>query len=1394
MALSPLQLILNRARDVISRGKESFVSGIARRKAKAPTERSVLSGLFGKGVVDDVATKANQIVSQGKQALAERSQQPVRMNAKETLITKPLKVTKDIAQGFGYGASYLTKSGIQLLGGEKAVEKYSNPEIEKMLFGRETSTLQDFTKRTGRYAEEKGSSKSQRLALQGVGILGSIFAENPLNFSKTPAKNLLKTLAKETDEQVIKGVLKKEIKDIPDEAIDILAPKIAKATDNNAVKSIFDGVSKKVDPLVEEAKKYKTADEFVSNKLSPAGRVKTSEIENVFRLIEDGTVEPKGIITKKGNKLFPVDEKAKSILERSSIALNDDGSIKESIMYSRNNFLDDTIESQKLTDIWNKANVSPETPIKKQIKPVDRLIAEGKIRVVRRGDRDVYQTKKGDTWVNARDEDSAVAKMTPKPKQEINLPEKLEQDKMLVEFQKEELKRDPARELTKYMNKRAGELPEVGATNSKSKFAREGDVMAEGLGFKDSEEARQAVQGFLKRKAETLDSEKAIKAKIKEFKQEAKIKSPIDSVVKKKSAIPQAEVKSIEKQAQQVKEIMDSDYRKIHDVSLPSIVQQTITPVTKKVHLIDTMLTTPKFVMEKIGFGKEAKQLRSAMDEYWKELPRNLEKITDWSKQVPKESSERIFKYLDGQSIKLNPKELEVAGEIKIWLRQWADRLGLKQDNRVTDYITRLFDNGNQKEFDEELAKLIADKIPGSVYSPFTLKRLGAKGYKQDVWEALDAYTKRSTRKVHMDPVLERIQNKAGSSLEFTSLEESQFNYIQKYIESINMRPTKTDKSIDNFVKNIPYIGTKFGQRPVANITRMLRRMTGRGMLGLNPGSALRNLSQGINTYAVLGEKYTVIGYAKLFNKGSMRELVEEGVLNAGFIEDRVLSATKKKIKMLDKGLFAMFDTVEKINRGSAYFGAKAKALAEGKSLQEAIDYGKEIVRKTQFAFDAVDNPVGMSSDLMKTLFQFQTFTTKQIEFLGGMVKDKNFKGLARYTLAGLAFVYTIGQAMGMEPKELLPMYRFQTPPSLKAPVEVTKAVVDAPDKYGKKRDLKTKLKDISKSGIGLLPGGVQIRKTIQGIEASKEGGSFDRAGRLQFEVGSTTTEKLQAVLFGKYANENAKEYFEDIESSGKVDKRIKKLYEMLQDMKETDPDMAIESYKALSDEDKKSYQSYKKSVEQEAKVEEKKEFFPTYKEIREMKKTNPDGALEAYKALPDNQKEIYQTLLEAEKKVEAKVEKQEKAEKSTIKFITDYARALVIDPSQAFKAIVTKEKLGTVKGNLVGFERFYGKEFNKKGGSEEYVYKLLDEMGIPASERSNYNLEHIVPLTAGGDNSPENLKIVDRETHNSWTEIDIALGKAMKEKRINRKRAEKIAKDFKNGLINKEDVYKLIK
>ncbi len=537
------------------------------------------------------------------------------------------------------------------------------------------------------------------------------------------------------------------------------------------------------------------------------------------------------------------------------------------------------------------------------------------------------------------------------------------------------------------------------------------------------------------------------------------------------------------------------------------------TPLNKRVGFLDRWLRTPDRVFQKIGLGDEIQVVKKQYRGYLKELPQNIDKISNWAKSLPKEIdgkpvSQRIYDYLNGANVDengflkpdfLTAQEKQVADAIKVWLKQWADRLHIPEDERISNYITRIFsDELIKKEFDEDLAKIIADKVAGEVYDPFLQERLGALGYKRDVWAALDAYVKRATRKVYMDPALEMVKIAANT------LDVRTFDYVKEYIDRVNLRPTKLDSDIDTSIKQL--FGYKLGARPIANITRGFRKIIYRGTLGLNIGSAIKNLTQGVNTYAMLGEKYTLMGYIEAIKPLNYKELQDEGILGMDIIQDRSLSSTKKFWEKFDKGLFFFFETVEKINRASAYFGAKAKyygenskkvdgvtVLKEGYSEEDARDYARKIVEKTQFTFGSVDTPLALSSDIGKSLLQFQSFNIKQAEFMAEMAKTKNYAGMIRYIIASLVVYFSLRKIFKTKLTDFIPFARYGLPPIITVPKGLYDAAVGAPDDYGNTPSAKRRIANAIYSGTPLVPAGVQISKTIKGIQATKEGTTYDK-------------------------------------------------------------------------------------------------------------------------------------------------------------------------------------------------------------------------------------------------------------------------------------------------------------
>lgn len=572
------------------------------------------------------------------------------------------------------------------------------------------------------------------------------------------------------------------------------------------------------------------------------------------------------------------------------------------------------------------------------------------------------------------------------------------------------------------------------------------------------------------------------------------------------------------------------------------VVGDTRTPLNERVGIID-YLRTPWKVFDKMGIRPSFQSLLKGYENYVAELPGNIDKITEWSKRVSKESNERIFRYLDGEEIALDPTEIQVASEIKTWLSQWADRLGMKPDARISDYITHIFPIGKGGEIPEEIAIIINKKMPGSIYNPFLLQRQGAEGYIKNTWLALDAYVKRATRKVNMDPALAELKE---ASAKLTDV--SQINYINNYLRSVNMRPTELDTLIDNTIKkNLGYL---FGARPTATVTRFLRQMVSRAKIGGSIVSFAKNLTQGVNTFAELGSFYTTKGYIDLVRLGG-KELRDNGVLVAPFIEDRTYSAVKKVMERFDTVLFANMNSSELVNRGAAYYGAKAKFLANkvtpkefrealGRekpenytpTLQDAVDYGKFVAAKTQFLFGPIHTPVALSSDIARMVAQFQTFGLKQTEFVGHMLGDREWRKLLRYLMSTFFLFSIIGRAFGMKWSDAFKPLRWGYPPVAQFFVDLYEKGWLGEDKYG------NKIKRVPALGKTIftnwVPGGAQMERTFQGLSAVNAGKDTTTSGKFKFKVDQSAPNYIRGALFGKYNLPENVEYYKKQEDKKK--------------------------------------------------------------------------------------------------------------------------------------------------------------------------------------------------------------------------------------------------------------------
>jgi hypothetical protein len=282
------------------------------------------------------------------------------------------------------------------------------------------------------------------------------------------------------------------------------------------------------------------------------------------------------------------------------------------------------------------------------------------------------------------------------------------------------------------------------------------------------------------------------------------------------------------------------------------------------------------------------------------------------------------------------------------------------------------------------------------------------------------------------------------------------------------------------------------------------------------------------------------------------KELKENGVLIAPFVEDRTYSAVKKMAEKFDNVLFINMTASELVNRGAAYYGAKAKfingkitpkeykqAFGEDRpanyvpTMEDAVHYGKFVSGKTQFLFGPLDTPVGLNSDIAKTAAQFQTFGLKQTEFIMSMIGQKNWWKLIRYLASSMLLFSFIGSAFGMKWDDSFKTFKFGIPPALQFGLDIWGAITGAKDQYRNVPSGSSRVRTVGNSIFtNVVPAGAQIKRSVEGFQSVDQGASRsypsakNPQGAFQYKIDKTPMNYVRGTLFGKGNLDEAKEYY----------------------------------------------------------------------------------------------------------------------------------------------------------------------------------------------------------------------------------------------------------------------------
>ena len=262
--------------------------------------------------------------------------------------------------------------------------------------------------------------------------------------------------------------------------------------------------------------------------------------------------------------------------------------------------------------------------------------------------------------------------------------------------------------------------------------------------------------------------------------------------------------------------------------------------------------------------------------------------------------------------------------------------------------------------------------------------RKGRVGYNSNVINSLDRYFTMSSRYCALQPAKQKsiklFERTFGRWDKEYGGKEAMANIIKRYIRHNNGTPNYLESMINSMIaKNdwlLKNLNANYGDRLGVALAGNINGFLSKSLLGfLNVSSALVNMTQLVNTVALIGVGHTAHGMSALKNMSlsDKKVLAEVGVpynigldTPSGFSKRRSAIEGKRQgfarlrsmiSKAGDKGMY-FFKKADEITRAVAVLGAYNEAIKDkGMSHKQAIAYARRINREANFDYGSSDAP-----------------------------------------------------------------------------------------------------------------------------------------------------------------------------------------------------------------------------------------------------------------------------------------------------------------------------------------------------------------------------------------------------------------------------------------------------
>lgn len=300
--------------------------------------------------------------------------------------------------------------------------------------------------------------------------------------------------------------------------------------------------------------------------------------------------------------------------------------------------------------------------------------------------------------------------------------------------------------------------------------------------------------------------------------------------------------------------------------------------------------------------------------------------------------------------------------------------------------------------------------------TPFARQRtLGIRDFSEDPYTALEIYGASMNRTLAFrdfeqatKPILDAIPD-SQPRLKAAA---------EQYVADMLGRPRPQEETFQAVLEHIGYDATP---RALKKAASAIRRWEAAFRLG-GPFSAIVNTTQvAVNTYPVLGAKYTAAGMEPLLSPAAYRRAHDtlsraglhlghlmpfsnEGEMVKAFGSPAAALKERRYVEAMHRMAMFLFNGAEKTNRLVTAWGAFKKGMAELGDEKLAAGYAQEVLERAQFNYRLSNTPDLLRSPVGSVLLQFKSFVINEIDFIASLnAKEATRFGAAVWSLGGLA-------------------------------------------------------------------------------------------------------------------------------------------------------------------------------------------------------------------------------------------------------------------------------------------------------------------------------------------------------------------------------------------------------